>query len=810
MHALLAFIVAGILWFSREFHITKTQLKKVVSDLMTRPGRTALVIVALIIGLWGVGSIIVSIVILQNDLSQNFLQTRPAHAIMTSKNFDRLDMTAFRERADIESAELRDFSMQRIEVAPNEWIPVWLFGVEDFQNFSMAQIYHVSGDSVPASGSILIERECRTISNLDYGTVANLRVGGRRLKVPVSGVCFDPAQAPATQDHFVYAYADKKTYSQITGQPANQRLIVRVRDARSRKDVQVAADKMMAYFESMGISVTKLEVPKFNEHPHQWQLNTLLFLQGAIGFLAFLMGAVVVSQLMAAILSQQIRQIGVLKAIGASRRQILRMYITMVLVFGIVAGAVAIPLAVWSGFAFSDFVATKINFEVLTSRLPIQVYVYLAITSVMLPVLLSLPALLRGINAPVQQALGDYGIGQNGRVKSDKMVSMPRLSSTLTMAVRNVGRRKKRLALTVIAMALGVAIFAAGFNVRRSLAVLLSDVRDGLRYDAQVVFGDQIPRDRALLPFRDLKNVSRVEAWNGGKGEVESRLVSAADGVGIVALPYNTDLFRLRIVEGRWLQRSGETEVVMNRRALEFYRDLKVGGFQTLIVDRNQIRVKLVGIMDEFDKAKIYIDKDRYDALANPDHLVNSLMFVARDRGPGQVMALKHDIENAIASSDLNVLYVMLPAERTQIIYDHLNIILLILLFLAFLVLLVSALGMASATGINIMERTREIGVLRAIGATPKTIYNLFVTEGFVISVAGIALGLILALPLSMLASPFFGRLMLGDGGALRFAWSPTGSMITLIATLLFGWLASRIPAGSAMKVSTREALAYE
>ena len=62
----------------------------------------------------------------------------------------------------------------------------------------------------------------------------------------------------------------------------------------------------------------------------------------------------------------------------------------------------------------------------------------------------------------------------------------------------------------------------------------------------------------------------------------------------------------------------------------------------------------------------------------------------------------------------------MSQAERSKIIYDHLNIILTLLAFLAMLVLVVSALGMASATGINIMERTREIGVLRAIGATPK------------------------------------------------------------------------------------------
>ncbi|HYK92189.1 MAG TPA: ABC transporter permease [Acidobacteriota bacterium] len=114
------------------------------------------------------------------------------------------------------------------------------------------------------------------------------------------------------------------------------------------------------------------------------------------------------------------------------------------------------------------------------------------------------------------------------------------------------------------------------------------------------------------------------------------------------------------------------------------------------------------------------------------------------------------------------------------------------------------------ATGINIMERTREIGVLRAIGATPEMIYGLFVAEGIILSVATVFLGLLLSWPLSLAASTFFGSLMLGSGALLRFAFSTDGFWISLAATLVFGWLAGRIPAGRAVKISTREALAYE
>jgi ABC-type antimicrobial peptide transport system permease subunit len=275
-------------------------------------------------------------------------------------------------------------------------------------------------------------------------------------------------------------------------------------------------------------------------------------------------------------------------------------------------------------------------------------------------------------------------------------------------------------------------------------------------------------------------------------------------------LPHATDLFKPKLIQGRWLQVAEPAEVVMNQKAMELSGNPPIGSIQQLEVGGKTLETKLVGVVEELEKAKIYVDIDQYDAFANPDHSINSLMFVAKDKRFEKVMALKKDIESAIASSDLSVLYVMSQAERVKIIFDHLNIILTTIVFLSLLVLVVSALGMASATGITIQERTREIGVMRAIGATPRMIFEMFIAEGMLTSVASIVLGLLLAWPLSLLASVFFGKLMLGDGAALRYALSTEGFWIVLCTTLAFGWLASRVPARRAIRISTSEALAYD
>jgi len=809
MHAVIAAIIAGILYAFKRRIIMNVKLKKAVRNLRINPARTALVIFALFIGLWGIGSIIVSYIILTNDLNENFLKTKPFHVALTSKNFDRLSLAAFRDRAEVESAEFRDLSKERIEILPNRWVPLWIFGVENFNNLNLAEFYHEEGKKVADPGTMLIERDGQKISNLKLGSVARVRAGDAKLiEVPITGLTFDPVQAPTSQEHFIYSYVDKKTYMNITGKAANERLVFRLKNVNTKQDIQTMVKTIFHDFGVLGITVDRVIIPKLNEHPHQWQLNTLLFLEGSIGFLAFLMGAVLVWQLMGAILARQVRQIGVLKAIGASRVQVFEIYLTMVLLLGIAASVIGIPLAVISGYAFADFVSGQLNFNILTKKLPIHMYLYLIAAGILLPILASLPALLKGTKVTVHDAINDYGIQQNKDGNRVGAVARLPLSNSMVLALRNTMRRKKRLAITIITMALGVAIFSTGFNVQQPIIKLLAETRTALKYDVQLMLKDPLPIEQALSPFASIDNVSRIETRGGGKGVIQTNTIETTDEATVFALPWDTEMLALEVIQGRWLQATDEPEIVVNQKVLESFDNPVLGEYYTLNIKGMLLKVKLVGIVEEFALERIYIDKSVYDKSFGTGQLVKSLMFVAKDNDYDKILTLEGDIEKAIGPSILSVGNIESQTGRMQVLYDHLNVILVMLLSMALLVLVVGSLGMASAMSINVMERTREIGVLRAIGATPKMIYGLFVTEGMVISIAGIVLGLLLSWPLSTVAAGFFGDLILNY--PLKFALSNLGIVITLVVTLTFGWLASRIPAVKAIRVSTREALSYE
>jgi len=784
-------------------------LRKSIRDMRARVGSTLTAIFALTIGLWGIGTLLVSILILNNDLSENFLQTNPPHIAIQSSDFGKLNLDELRTGRDILAAEFRDKTTLRIEVKPDEWLPVWLYSVADFERLSIARIYPQNESFPPPQGTIVIDRNGLEISNFTPGVVARLQSGGKVLKTEISGFVFDPAQAPSAQDQLIYAYTDQANYARLSGTPAGQRLIIRFADVETIEDVRAKYDQLAVKFSQAGIDIDSFTIPRFDEHPHQFQLNTLLYLIATIGLLAFVMAMVLISQLMSSIFTQQIRQIGIMKAIGATRAHIFQIYVSYILGMSLVSIIIGLPLAIISGKAFSAFVAGIINFDILTTQMPASIYITIILFGFLLPILFSLPALLKGIQISVADALGDYGIDTDQNTTSGSRTGIAG-SSTLSLSIRNVTRRKGRMIVTMATMALGVAIFLTGFNVRESLRVFLENSAQSLKYDVQILMKEQLPPEVAIARFDDLEGAGNIEARVRGRAQVQSDDITlSAAGISVIAAPFDSTMIERDLLQGAWLSGTAELEFVVNQGAAPAFKPLIIGNSYPITVGPNEISARLVGVVREFDIPRLYMDLEKFNALANPDGLVNNLLVSLSDRSYDSVIQAKRQIEKTIEIQGMDVIVVMSQAERAKVIFDHLNIILMVILFLSLLVLSVSAMGMGSAMGINVMERTREIGVLRAIGATPKVVIRLFVVEGFIVAALSVAVGLLLALPMSSLAATFFGELILGENTPLDFAFSQTGFGITLVVTLLFGYIASRAPASKATRVTVREAIAY-
>jgi len=139
---------------------------------------------------------------------------------------------------------------------------------------------------------------------------------------------------------------------------------------------------------------------------------------------------------------------------------------------------------------------------------------------------------------------------------------------------------------------------------------------------------------------------------------------------------------------------------------------------------------------------------------------------------------------------------------------DHLLMVAGFLLIMSQLALVVGGLGLASTMGLAVLERTREIGVLRAIGASHAAIFGLVQAEGLVIALVSWLVAIPLSIPVSVLLGMAFGRIMMPV--PVRFLPETSGVMLWLGLAVVLSIVATAWPARRAMQVTTAAALACE
>jgi putative ABC transport system permease protein len=120
----------------------------------------------------------------------------------------------------------------------------------------------------------------------------------------------------------------------------------------------------------------------------------------------------------------------------------------------------------------------------------------------------------------------------------------------------------------------------------------------------------------------------------------------------------------------------------------------------------------------------------------------------------------------------------------------------------------VGGLGLTTTLSLSALERRREMGVMRAIGASPSMIWFIVATEGVVIGVLSWALAALLAWPLGrVLGNILVGLMFKSD---MNFSFDPAGLLIWLAVSIFVGAAASFLPAWRASRRSVREAIGYE
>src|SRR6266404_447653 len=812
-----------------------TPWHKVTRDFWEERARTALVVLAIAMGIAGFAGVLSSYAILTRELDKGYLATNPASAILRTDAIDDGLLAAILSNHDISDAEPRRVVSGRIKTGPVEWRNLKLFVVKDYGNIHVSTLEPQQGAWPPETGEILIERDAFQVARARIGdTVAVKTTGGKEGTLRVSGSVRDVGQAQARMENIVYGYITLDTLAQLGEEPYLDQLNILVAANKLDGDHirNVAAD-LKKVIEDRGHPVRRIDIPNPGKHPHTDIMGLLLLTMCSFGLFVLVLSAILVINLLMALMASQVRQIGIMKAIGATRWQIARIYFCQALMLGIVAIFVALPLGIWAGRALCRYMAAFLNFDINSFAVPIWVYLLVAIVGLATPLLAAAHPVWKGSGISVREALADFGVSQNifGTSPFDRgLARMGGRFRPLMLAIRNTFRRRTRLALTLVTLAAGGLFFMSALNMRASMINTLDHLFASKKFDLTVVFGNVYALEKIERAIRNTPGVVRAEGWLSTEGALPDSGDSlrndrsspgvpppgggglhgggglGSDRFSIIALPPETDLLKLDIVEGRGLVRSDTDAMVVNS-SLAAKPQMKVGNTVAVRIGPTQRSWRVVGIAREpFSPPIAYIPQNFIEQ-RHPG-MANTVRLVLDKTDPASLNSVKANLDQNLEQEGISALSSMSKADTRLGFDQHMLMIYVFLIVMSCIIGCVGLLGLTTTMSLNVLERRREMGVLRAVGAAPSVVGVIVVAEGLVIGVLSWALAALAALPFSKALSEIVGRVMFGSG--LDFFFEPRGLVIWLALSVLLSAVASFLPAWHGSRMTVREALAYE
>ena len=777
-----------------------TLWKKAFRDFWQERARTVLVVLAIALGISAFAAVLSSYAILTRELDQGYLATNPASAVLRVDSIDNDLVKAILQNPEVSDAEPRRTISGQMKSGPVQWRNLVLFVVEDYGNIRVSKLVPERGAWPPATGEMLIERDAFQVAKANIGDAVMVKTAnGVEQPLVISGRVHDVGQAQARMENIVYGYINLATLVQLGEEPRLDQLNILVAQNRFDEDhIRRVAGDVERLIRSRGHEVRRVEIPQPGKHPHSDLTGILLLAMSSFGLFVLGLSGIIVINLLTAMMASQVRQIGVMKAIGGTRRQIAGIYFGQALFLGIAAVIVSIPLGIIGSRALCRYMAMFLNFDINSFAVPVWVYLLVAMIGIIAPLIAAAYPVWRGTAMPVRVALSDFGLSQARFGASAFDRALARIGGTVSLiafAIRNSFRRRARLALTLLTLAAGGLFFLSALNIRASMVNTLDRMFAARKSDLSVGFAKLYEFDQIQKAVDKTSGVKRAEGWLQAEGTVGDRRFA------VIGLPADTQLLDFDIIEGRKLTPQDTDAIVINNALAGRDSKMRVGETVTLRIGGEEKAWRIVGLAREaFAPSPV-----GYIPLTG---MVNSLRLALDNIDPDAISALKVDLDRNLEAQGIRARGSSTKSENRFGFDQHMLMIYVFLIVMSVIVGGVGGLGLMTTMSLNVLERRREMGVMRALGATPRIVWLMIVAEGVVIGVLSWAIAALLAWPVSKAIGNSFVAALFHSG--LDFTFEPIGLLIWLLVSIGLSALASFLPAWKASRITVREALAYE
>jgi putative ABC transport system permease protein len=784
-----------------------TLWRKAIRDFWQERARTVLVVLAIALGISAFAAVLSSYAILTRELDQGYLATNPASAVLRVNSIDNDLVKAILRNPEVSDAEPRRTIGGQIKAGPVQWHNLVLFVVEDYGNIRVSKLVPERGAWPPATGEMLIERDAFQVAKANIGDAVTVKTAnGVEQPLVISGSVHDVGQAQARMENIVYGYINLATLVQLGEEPRLDQLNILVAQNRFDEDhIRRVAGDVEQLIKERGHEVRRVDIPRPGKHPHSDLTGILLLAMSSFGLFVLVLSGILVINLLTAMMASQVRQIGVMKAIGGTRRQVAGIYFGQALFLGIAAVIVSIPLGIAGSRALCRYMAMFLNFDINSFAVPIWVYLLVVLIGVVAPVIAAAYPVWRGTATPVRVALSDFGLSQAnfGASLFDRMLA--RIGGTFSLiafAIRNSFRRRARLVLTLLTLVAGGLFFLSALNIRASMVNTLDRMFAARKFDLSVFFANPYEFQKIQKAISNTAGVARAEGWFASEASLGERRFN------ILALPPDTQLMEFEIIQGRKLTPEDTDAIVINNALAGREPKMRVGETVVLRIGPEESTWRVVGVAREaFSPGAIGYIPISFIEQRQPG-MVNSLRLALDNTDPDSISTVKAELDRNLEKEGVRARGSSTKAETRFGFDQHMVMIYVFLIVMSAIVGGVGGLGLMTTMSLNVLERRREMGVMRALGATPRIVWLMIVAEGVVIGVLSWTIAALLAWPISKAIGDFLVKVMFRSG--LDFTFEPVGLVIWMIVSIGLSAVASFLPAWRASRITVREALAYE
>jgi putative ABC transport system permease protein len=796
--------------------------QKVWFDLWHHKTRTTLAVFSIAAGVFAIGAMFGMADQMLSSMDAAHQAVVPAHIQMyLTQGIDDNQADQLRKIEGVEGIELGNFSTVRYRFSPDEeWDSAWLVMREDYEQQSY-DIFQLKGGRWPETKELGIERLSSQYYGIDIGDQVIFDVEGRDDVLPITGLVRHPFVPPPQFGGPAVFFIDAEGLERF-GVPTGEygQLLVRVTpysDDLAREVASEIKDRLAKV--GVGVAITNYQDPlKHWGRPFMEGMNLVLQVLSVVtlGASAFL-----ILNILTALLTQQRDQIGIIKAIGGRTGTIMQVYLAGVLVYGTLALLVGLPLGALLAFGISQYFLNLFNIDYEVFRVSQQTLIIQAMAATAVPLVSALWPVISGARITVREAIASYGLGSGhfGANRLDRLVDRVAerfLSAVNATAIGNLFRRKDRLIVTQAVLVIAGAMFMVVTSLSASITWTLDNEFARRHYDTTINFKNYERSDRSVALAESVSGVERAEVWYAHNASIlkeGQRTREAGFGVQIIGIPAASDMFQPLIVGGRWLRPEDERAVVLNVDTAEA-NDIAIGDVITL--DAGELGTsdwQVIGYFSDLFEGgiggteSIYANQEAVFR-ATKKHNQGALVYVRTSvHDAPSVDAITTRLKDLYNAKNLDTDFSQTMVELRRMVNDQFSIVTSMLMALAVIVAVVGGIGLAGSLSISVVERTREIGVMRAIGARSHTMMGMFILEGVLQGIISWAI----VIPLSMLVGQ---PLATGLGQAifsmaLHYHYNFEAVFIWLGLILVISFLASILPARSATKISVRESLAY-